>query len=179
MDQISILLLCMLCVGIIGLMLLVAMIKIVAEYQRIVVFRLGRCIGTKGPGLVLLLPFIDRAVKVDLREQTREFSTKDLLTQDKAQISIDLLWSYKVVDPVETLLQVGNFELAAQGVTITAMRSVIGEMTSGRILSEREAIRDAVRARLDEVTERWGIRVTRVEIRGMTSPRNGQTSSWY
>ncbi len=94
---------------------LAAAIKIVPEYKRLVVFRLGRCIGPKGPGLTLLIPFIDRPVSVDLREQVREIPTQASITQDNAPVSIDFLWYYKVFDPVQSVLQVQNFELAAQG----------------------------------------------------------------
>lgn len=101
-------------------------IKIVPEYQRLVVFRLGRCVGTRGPGLILLIPIIDRAVKADLREQVREIPHQVSITKDNAPISIDFLWYYKVLDPAESVLQVGNFEVAAQGMATTTLRAVIG-----------------------------------------------------
>ena len=98
-------------------------IRIVPEYQRLVVFRLGRCVGAKGPGLVLLIPVIDRAVKTDLREQVREIPHQTSITKDNAPISIDFIWYYKVLDPTESILQVGNFETAAQGMATTTLRS--------------------------------------------------------
>lgn len=149
-------------------------IKIVAEYQRLVVFRLGRCVGPRGPGLVLLIPFVDRAVRVDLREQVREIPAQTSITKDNAPISIDFLWYYKVFDPVESVLQVGNFELAAQGIATTTLRSVIGGILLDGVLSEREQINNSLRARLDEVTERWGVKVTNVEIREIIPPRDVQ-----
>jgi len=155
---------------------LAAAIKIVPEYKRLVVFRLGRCIGPKGPGLVLLIPFIDRPVSVDLREQVREIPTQASITQDNAPVSIDFLWYYKVFDPVESVLQVQNFELAAQGIATTTLRSVIGGILLDGVLSEREKINTALRARLDEVTERWGVKVTNVEIREIIPPRDVQES---
>jgi regulator of protease activity HflC (stomatin/prohibitin superfamily) len=155
---------------------LAAAIKIVPEYKRLVVFRLGRCIGPKGPGLVLLIPFIDRPVTVDLREQVREIPTQASITQDNAPVSIDFLWYYKVFDPVESVLQVQNFELAAQGIATTTLRSVIGGILLDGVLSEREKINTALRARLDEVTERWGVKVTNVEIREIIPPRDVQES---
>jgi len=151
-------------------------IKIVPEYQRVVVFRLGRCIGPRGPGLVLLIPFIDRAVRVDLREQVREIPAQTSITKDNAPISIDFLWYYKIFDPVESVLQVGNFELAAQGIATTTLRSVIGGIPLDGVLSEREQINAALRTRLDEVTERWGVKVTNVEIREILPPRDVQES---
>ncbi|MBP9675219.1 MAG: SPFH/Band 7/PHB domain protein [Anaerolineaceae bacterium] len=151
-------------------------IKIVPEYRRIVVFRLGRCIGAKGPGLILLIPFVDRPVTVDLREQVREIPAQQSITQDNAPLSIDFLWYYKVFDPVQSVLQVQNFELAAQGIATTTLRSVIGGILLDGVLSEREKINTALRARLDEVTERWGVKVTNVEIREIIPPRDVQDS---
>ncbi len=149
-------------------------IRIVPEYQRLVVFRLGRCIGTKGPGLILLIPVIDRAVKVDLREQVREIPHQTSITKDNAPISIDFLWYYKVLDPAESVLQVGNFEVAAQGMATTTLRAVIGGIPLDDVLSEREHINTMLRTRLDEVTERWGVKVTNVEIREIIPPREVQ-----
>ena len=149
-------------------------LRIVAEYQRLVVFRLGRCIGARGPGLVILIPFIDRAVSVDLREQVREIPAQTSITKDNAPISIDFLWYYRVFDPVQSVLQVGNLELAAQGIATTTLRSVIGGIMLDGVLSEREQINSALRTRLDEVTEKWGVKVTNVEIREITPPRDVQ-----
>jgi len=166
-------------IGVIVLIVLVFLasaLKIVAEYQRLVVFRLGRCIGPKGPGLVILIPFIDRAVRVDLREQVREIPAQTSITSDNAPISIDFLWYYKVFDPVQSVLQVGSFELAAQGIATTTLRSVIGGIMLDGVLSEREKINQALRSRLDEVTERWGVKVTNVEIREIIPPREVQES---
>jgi regulator of protease activity HflC (stomatin/prohibitin superfamily) len=149
-------------------------IRIVPEYQRLVVFRLGRCVGTRGPGLILLIPFIDRAVKADLREQVREIPHQVSITKDNAPISIDFLWYYKVLDPAESVLQVGNFEVAAQGMATTTLRAVIGGIPLDDVLSQREHINTLLRTRLDEVTERWGVKVTNVEIREIIPPREVQ-----
>jgi len=164
-------------VGVVVILLLMfisSALKIVPEYQRLVVFRLGRCIGAKGPGLIILIPWIDRAVRVDLREQVREIPAQTSITADNAPISIDFLWFYKVFDPVQSVLQVGNFELAAQGIATTTLRAVIGGILLDGVLSEREKINLALRTRLDEVTERWGVKVTNVEIREITPPRDVQ-----
>jgi regulator of protease activity HflC (stomatin/prohibitin superfamily) len=156
------------------ILFLTSAIRIVSEYQRLVVFRLGRCVGAKGPGIVLLIPIIDRAVKTDLREQVREIPHQTSITKDNAPISIDFLWYYKVLDPTESVLQVGNFESAAQGMATTTLRSVIGGMSLDEVLSEREHINNMLRSRLDEVTERWGVKVTNVEIREIIPPREVQ-----
>jgi regulator of protease activity HflC (stomatin/prohibitin superfamily) len=146
-------------------------IRIVPEYQRLVVFRLGRCVGQKGPGLIFLIPVVDRAVRVDLREQVREIPHQTAITKDNASISVDFIWYYKILDAVESVLQVQNFEAAAQGMATTTLRAVIGGIPLDDVLSEREHINSMLRTRLDEVTERWGVKVTNVEIREIIPPR--------
>ncbi|HXF84537.1 MAG TPA: SPFH domain-containing protein [Anaerolineales bacterium] len=157
-----------------GFVFLANAIRIVPEYQRLVVFRLGRSIGAKGPGIVLLIPVVDRAVRVDLREQVREIPHQTAITKDNASISVDFIWYYKVLDPAESVLQVGNFEMAAQGMATTTLRAVIGGIPLDDVLSEREHINTMLRTRLDEVTERWGVKVTNVEIREIIPPRDIQ-----
>ncbi len=157
-------------------------IRIVPEYQRLVVFRLGRVLGTpKGPGIVFLIPFIDRPVRpgggigaVDLREQIREVPHQVSITKDNAPISIDFLWYFKVLDPSASVVAVGNFEQSAAGMATTTLRSVIGGIALDEVLSQREHINDMLRTRLDEVTERWGVKVTNVEIREIIPPREVQ-----
>ena len=156
------------------LVLFASAIRIVPEYQRLVVFRLGRCMGTKGPGIVILIPFVDLAKMVDLREQIREVPHQTSITKDNAPISIDFLWYYKVLDPAESVLKVGNFELSAAGIAATTLRAVIGGIPLDDVLSEREHINNMLRTRLDEVTERWGVKVTNVEIREIIPPRDVQ-----
>ena len=165
--------------GVLGVVAVLALfafnaIKIVPEYQRLVVFRLGRVIGPKGPGITLLIPFLDRAVRVDLREQLREVPHQVSITKDNAPISIDFLWYFKVLEPAESVLQVGNFEAAAAGIAATTLRAVIGGIPLDDVLSEREHINNMLRTRLDEVTERWGVKVTNVEIREIVPPREVQ-----
>jgi regulator of protease activity HflC (stomatin/prohibitin superfamily) len=157
-----------------GIILLVTSVRVVPEYQRLVVLRLGRVMGVKGPGLVLLLPFIDSPRSVDLREQVREIPHQTSITADNAPISIDFLWYYKVIDPTLTVVGVGNFELAAQGMATTTLRSVIGGIALDDVLSQREHINQTLRTKLDEVTERWGVKVTNVEIREIIPPREVQ-----
>ncbi len=160
---------------IIGFIFLANAIRIIPEYQRLVVFRLGRVMQQpKGPGIVLLIPVIDRAVKVDLREQIREVPHQVSITKDNAPISIDFLWYYKILDPAMSVLQVGNFELSAAGIAATTLRAVIGGIPLDDVLSEREHINNMLRTRLDEVTERWGVKVTNVEIREIIPPREVQ-----
>jgi regulator of protease activity HflC (stomatin/prohibitin superfamily) len=159
---------------ILAIVLLASAIRIVPEYMRLVVFRLGRCVGAKGPGIVFLIPIVDRGISVDLREQVREIPHQTSITKDNAPISIDFLWYYKVLNPMESVLQVGNFEAAAQGMATTTLRAVIGGIMLDEVLSEREHINNMLRTRLDEVTERWGVKVTNVEIREIIPPRDVQ-----
>lgn len=163
-------------VGVIVIALVASAIRIVPEYQRLVVFRLGRCVGEKGPGIVILIPVVDRAARVDLREQVREIPHQTAITKDNAGISIDFIWYYKVLDPTESVLAVGNFEAAAQGMATTTLRAILGSIILDEVLSEREHINTMLRTRLDEVTERWGVKVTNVEIREIIPPREIQES---
>jgi regulator of protease activity HflC (stomatin/prohibitin superfamily) len=160
-------------VGVVVLILLIAFwrsVKIVREYQRIVLFRLGRASGLRGPGLVLINPVTDRTSWVDLREQYLEIPYQTAITQDNASISIDFIIFYKVVDPEMSVLRVQNFAGAAQNVAATTLRSVVGDMPLDDVLSKREAMNASLRVRLDEVTERWGVKVTTVEVREVNPP---------
>jgi len=145
-------------------------VRIVREYQRIVLFRLGRAIGTKGPGLVLINPVIDRTNWVDLRERFLEIPSQTAITSDNAPISIDFIIFYKVMDPQMSVLSVQNFAGAALNVAATTLRSVVGDMPLDDVLSKRENMNALLRVRLDEVTERWGVKVTSVEVREINPP---------
>jgi regulator of protease activity HflC (stomatin/prohibitin superfamily) len=159
---------------VVALILLYNGIRIVREYQRLVVFRLGRSIGQKGPGVVYLIPIIDRAVLVDLREVFLEIPAQTCITKDNAPISIDFLIYWKVIDPALSVIQVGNFAGAAQGIATTGLRAVIGDIILDDVLAKRDQINQVLRAKLDEVTERWGVKVTTVEIREITPPKDVQ-----
>jgi regulator of protease activity HflC (stomatin/prohibitin superfamily) len=153
------------------LILLIRMaVRIVREYQRLVIFRLGRCIGTKGPGFVFLIPVVDRAVLVELRELYLEIPHQSAITEDNATISIDFIIFYKVVDAVMSVLRVQYFAGAAQNIAATTLRSVVGDMSLDDVLAKREEMNEVLRLKLDEVTERWGVKVTNVEIREIIPP---------
>ena len=156
---------------VIVLILLPMTIKIVREYQRLVVFHLGKSIGQRGPGLVFLIPIIQTAVWVDLREQYLEVPHQTTITRDNANISVDFLIYWKVVDPVASVIQVQNFAGASQGIATTTLRAVIGDIMLDDVLAQREHINTTLRTKLDEVTERWGNKVTAVEIREILPPR--------
>jgi regulator of protease activity HflC (stomatin/prohibitin superfamily) len=145
-------------------------IKIVREYQRVVLFRLGRALGTRGPGLVFIIPVFDRVTWVDLREKYLEIPHQTAITQDNAPISIDFIIFNKVVDAVMSVLQVQNFAGAAQNIAATILRSVVGDMMLDDVLSKRGEMNQVLQVKLDEVTERWGVKVTNVEVREIIPP---------
>ena len=157
-------------VAIIAVVVIPSMLKIVRDYQRLVVFRLGKCIGPKGPGIVLLIPFVDRAVAVDLRELYLDIPHQSAITEDNATISIDFIVFYKVLDPVMSVVEVEFFAGAAQNIAATTLRSVVGDMSLDDVLAKREQMNEILRVKLDEVTERWGVKVTNVEIREIIPP---------
>lgn len=149
-------------------------IKIVPAYQRIVVLRLGKYLGTKGDGIVIIIPFIDVPVWVDIRENFLEIPQQTCITKDNAPIAIDFLIYWKVLDPANSVLQVRNFMGAAQGIAMTTLRAVIGDIPLDDVLAKRDQINQVLRAKLDEVTERWGVKITTVEIREIVPPRDVQ-----
>ncbi len=149
-------------------------IKIVPEYQRLVVFRLGRAIKVAGPGLVFLIPFIDKGVVVDLREQYIEVERQTCITKDNAPVDIDFLIYFKVIDPFKSVLEVRDFRGAAIGLATTTLRAVVGDIDLDHVLAQREYINEVLREKLDEVTARWGVKITAVEIREILPPREVQ-----
>ncbi|MGZ5290978.1 MAG: SPFH domain-containing protein [Actinomycetota bacterium] len=160
-------------VGVVLLILIILLpqaLRIVREYQRLMVFRLGRALGAKGPGLVFLIPFVDKGVMVDLRELYLEIPHQTAITEDNASISIDFIVFYRVIDAVMSIIEVGNFAGAAQNIASTTLRSVVGDMALDDVLAKREQMNEILRTKLDEVTERWGVKVTNVEIREIMPP---------
>jgi regulator of protease activity HflC (stomatin/prohibitin superfamily) len=147
---------------------------VVPEFQRLVVFRLGRVREAKGPGLIFLIPGIDRGVRVDLRERFFDVQPQTCITADNAPVSIDFLVYMKIVEALPSVLNVVAFEGAARGIALTTLRAVVGGMLLDDVLSKREEINQALRGKLDEVTSRWGIKVTAVEIREIIPPRDIQ-----
>ncbi|MDI3317993.1 MAG: SPFH domain-containing protein [Bacillota bacterium] len=155
-------------------LLLRAVIHIVPEYQRLVVFRLGKCIGHRGPGLVLLIPVVDRPVTVDLRERFLEIPKQTSITKDNAPIGIDFLVYSRVEDPVNSVVRITDFSSAVIGLATTNLRAVVGDLTLDDVLARRDYINQTLADKLDEVTEGWGVKVTRVEIREITPPADVQ-----
>jgi len=149
-------------------------IKIIREYERLVLFTLGRLTGAKGPGVVFVLPFVNRVNKVDLRERYLEVPHQTCITKDNAPTDIDFLIYYKVMEATQSIVQVQNFEGASIGIATTTLRAVVGDIPLDELLAKREQINQVLRSKLDEVTERWGIKVTSVEIREITPPKDVQ-----
>jgi regulator of protease activity HflC (stomatin/prohibitin superfamily) len=151
-------------------------IRVVQQYEKMVVFRLGRTSAqlVRDPGLRFLIPIIDRPVKVDIREQFIEVPSQTTITRDNAPINVDFLIYWRISDPLKSVVNVVNFPGALQGVATTTLRAVIGDILLDEVLSKREQINEVLRVKLDEVTERWGGKVTTVEIREITPPRDVQ-----
>src|SRR6059036_3393870 len=159
---------------IIILWLLAASIKIVKEYERVVVLRFGRLLGAKGPGIVFIAPIVNRLQKIDLRERYLEVPHQTTITKDNAPADIDFLIYYQVVDAALSVVKVQNFTGASVGLATTTLRAVVGDIPLDELLAKREQINTVLRTRLDEVTERWGIKVTNVEIREIRPPKDVQ-----
>jgi regulator of protease activity HflC (stomatin/prohibitin superfamily) len=158
------------------ILLIYLSVRIVNEYDRLVIFRLGRTGPhlVKGPGIVLLIPVVDRPVRVDLREQFIEVPSQTTITKDNAPINVDFLIYWRIADPLKSIVNVAYFAGALQGIATTTLRAVIGDILLDEALSRREQINEILRTKLDEVTEGWGGKVTRVEIREITPPRDVQ-----
>ena len=151
--------------------------SIVPEYQRLVHFRFGRLVGDgqKGPGFIFpLFPFIDQVVTVDLREEVLDVEPQTCITRDNAPVSVDMLIYLKVVQPVDSVMQVENFIAAARGMAITTLRAVVGDIVLDDVLAKRDEINSTMQVKLDEVTDRWGVKVMAVEIKEITPPRDIQ-----
>jgi regulator of protease activity HflC (stomatin/prohibitin superfamily) len=151
--------------------LLAMSVRIIPEYKRLVIFRLGRSVGAQGPGIIFLIPFIDKAIKVDLREVFFDVAPQTCITADNASVSIDFLVYDKVIDPERSVLEVEDYTGAARGLAITTLRAVVGAMDLDDVLSKRDEINKILHEKLDDVTDRWGIRVMAVEIREVVPPR--------
>jgi regulator of protease activity HflC (stomatin/prohibitin superfamily) len=153
-------------------------VRIVKQYEMMVVFRLGKTDANlvKGPGLRFLIPFVDRPVKVDVREQFVEVPSQTNITRDNAPIDIDFLIYWKIVDSLSSVVNVANFSGALQGIATTTLRAVIGDILLDDVLSKRDQINEVLRVKLDEQTARWGGKVMSVEIREITPPPDVQQS---
>lgn len=149
-------------------------IKIVPEYERGVIFRLGRVIGAKGPGLFFLIPFLDRMMKVDTRVVTLDVPTQEAITRDNVTIKVNAVCYFRVMEPVNAVVNVENYLLATQQIAQTTLRSVMGQMELDQLLSERDEINSMLQQIIDEQTEPWGVKVSVVEVKDVELPQSMQ-----
>ncbi len=156
------------------LVVLFAAIKILREYERGVIFRLGRLINTKGPGLILLIPFIDRMVKIDLRTVTLNIPPQEVITRDNVPTSVNAVCYFRVIDPNRAITDVENFLIATSQISQTSLRAVLGKAELDEILAERERLNESLQKIIDEQTEPWGVKVTTVEIKDVEIPEQMQ-----
>jgi regulator of protease activity HflC (stomatin/prohibitin superfamily) len=157
-----------------AVIVLASAIRVLREYERGVIFRLGRLIGQKGPGLILLIPIIDRMVRVDLRTVTLNIPPQEVITRDNVPASVNAVCYFRVVTPNDAIVQVENFLLATSQIAQTTLRAVLGRAELDTLLSERDRLNDELQRIIDEQTEPWGIKVTTVEIKDVEIPQTMQ-----
>src|SRR5919205_1417310 len=158
----------------IGVALAGASVRVLREYERGVIFRLGRVIDKKGPGLIFLTPAVDRMVRVSLRTVTLNVPPQDVITRDNVPVRVDAVVYFRVVDPDNAVVQVENFYKATSQIAQTTLRSVLGKADLDSLLSERERLNEDLQQIIDDQTEPWGIKVTTVEIRDVGIPQGMQ-----
>ncbi|HZJ02943.1 MAG TPA: slipin family protein [Thermoleophilia bacterium] len=157
-----------------AVLLISASVRIVPEYQRGVIFRLGRIIGAKGPGLFFLIPIVDRMIKVDLRTVTMDVPPQEAITMDNVPIRVNAVVYFRVVDPNNSVIEVENFILATSQIAQTTLRSVLGQSDLDHLLTAREQINSRLQGIIDEQTDPWGIKVSVVEIKDVEIPQGMQ-----
>jgi len=158
----------------VGLVLLANAVRVVREYDRLVVFRLGRLVGERGPGLVLLIPLIDRAVKVGLRTVTMDVPPQDIITKDNVTVKVNAVIYFRVVSSQEAVVQVENYLYATSQIAQTTLRSILGQAELDELLSEREKLNQALQQVIDRQTEPWGVKVSTVEVKNVDLPQEMQ-----
>ena len=151
-----------------------AAIKIVQEYERGVIFRLGRLVGAKGPGLFFIIPFIDRMVKVDLRTVTMDIPPQEVITKDNVTVKVNAVVYFRVLDPSMAVVKVLDYIRATSWIAQTTLRSVLGQSELDTLLSERDAINTRLQQIIDEQTEPWGVKVSVVEVKDVELPQSMQ-----
>jgi SPFH domain / Band 7 family len=151
-----------------------ASVRILREYERAVVFRLGRLVGAKGPGIVLLVPLVDRMVRVDLRTVTFEVPPQDVITRDNVPAKVNAVAYFRVVDPVKSVVEVERIRAATSQIAQTTLRSVLGRADLDQLLSEREQLNESLQQIIDDQTDPWGVKVTTVEIKDVGIPQGMQ-----
>jgi len=156
------------------LILLFSMIKVLREYERGIIFRLGRYVATKGPGLIILLPMIDKMVKVSLRTLVMDVPTQDVVTKDNISVKVSAVVYFKVIQPDKAVIEVQDFLFATSQICQTTLRSVLGQSELDELLSQRDAINHKLQKIIDDQTEPWGIKVSNVEVKQIDLPPDMQ-----
>ena len=159
-----------------GLVLAGASVRVLREYERAVVFRLGRVLDQKGPGLVLLIPAIDRMVRVTLRTITLRIPPQEVITRDNVPVRVAAVAYFRIIDPTRSVVEVEDYGAATLQISQTTLRSVLGKADLDALLSSREQLNEALQKIIDEQTEPWGIKVTTVEIKDVEIPERMQTA---
>ncbi len=157
-------------IAILVVIFLATALRIVPEYQRAVIFRLGRVIGAKGPGLFILIPIIDKMIRVDLRTVTLDVPSQDIITRDNVSVSVDAVVYFRVVDPVRAIVEVENYQYATSQIAQTTLRSVCGSVELDELLSEREKLNLQLQEIIDRQTDPWGVKVVAVELKRIDLP---------
>src|ERR671923_758163 len=145
-------------------------IRILREYERGVIFRLGKLLGAKGPGLIFLIPIVDRMVKMDLRVVTIDVAKQEVMTRDNVPVTVDAVVYFRVLDPVSAVVKVENFWKATSLIAQTTLRSVLGQAPLDDLLSQRDVINQKLQEIIDKQTEPWGVKVTSVEVKDVALP---------
>ncbi len=159
---------------VIAIVILASMIRILREYERAVIFRLGRYVGVKGPGLILLIPFIDKMVKVSLRTVVLDVPPQDIITKDNVSVKVNAVVYFRVVYPEKAVIEVENYLYATEQIAQTTLRSILGEAELDELLSAREKLNHKLQQIIDEQTDPWGIKVSSVEIKHVDLPQDMQ-----
>ena len=155
---------------VLGAILLPQMIRILREYERGVIFRLGKLVGAKGPGLIFLIPVVDRMVKMDLRVVTIDVTRQEVMTRDNVPVTVDAVVYFRVIDPVEAVVKVENFWKATMLISQTTLRSVLGQAELDELLAQRDKINHTLQEIIDRQTDPWGVKVTAVEVKDVALP---------
>ncbi|NPA47533.1 MAG: slipin family protein [Thermococci archaeon] len=158
------------------LIILASSIKIVKEYERAVIFRLGRVVGARGPGLFFIIPIFEKAWIVDLRTKVLDVPPQDAITKDNVPVRVNAVVYFRVIDPIKAVTQVNNYIMATSQISQTTLRSVIGQAHLDELLSEREKLNMELQKIIDEATDPWGIKVTTVELKDVELPADMQAA---
>jgi regulator of protease activity HflC (stomatin/prohibitin superfamily) len=161
-------------VGFFAITILASSVKILSEWERGVILRLGNCVGVRGPGLIILIPFIERMIRVDTRTVTMDIQPQDVITLDNVSMKVNAVVYFRVTDPESAITKIEDYYFAASQLTQTTLRSIMGQFQMDDILSQRDKINQQLQVILDDATEQWGIKVTTVEVKHIDLPKEMQ-----